>query len=123
MASGGELLARSSRIAIIGALVGVIEIAAVALAFILVGQREWSCQYRYWSDGSHNDKSVVPAILGVTGVVVGLVVAAICVVAYARSGRNSVWLWPVAVGLVPLALGTVILLATGGNPGYDCGTG
>jgi hypothetical protein len=121
--NGGEVSSTPSRMVVAGTVVALVAIVLVVLGFVLIGQREWSCQYRYWSDGQHNDKADVPAILAVVGVVVGVIVAATCLIAYLRLGHRASWLWPIALGATPLAIAIVILLVTGGNPGYDCTTG
>ena len=89
----------------------------------LVRTREWSCQYRFWSDGSHNPKPAMAGALVVGGIAVGIVVAVIGIRRYRRT-RRPIDLLVVAVGLVPLiaALAAVLLLPHG-SWAYDCSTG
>jgi hypothetical protein len=119
-ASSRELSSRSTRIVIAGVFVGTVAIGAVVLGLVLIGHREWMCTHSYWSDGGLNRKAVVPTILGVTGVAVGLCVSVGYFIGFLRSGRTAAWLWPVGLGLLPLAL-IVIVFATGYR-GYDCST-
>jgi hypothetical protein len=120
-ASGRELSSRSAWIVIAGVVVGTVAIGAVVLGLVLIGHRDWACTHRYWSDGGYNPKAVMPAILGITGVAVGFGIAVGYFIAFLRCGRIAAWLWPVGLGLLPLAL--IVMVLARGYPGYNCSTG
>ena len=124
MANAGESAA-NSRSWVTPTLAG-FGVGAVALFFVgaaLVRTREWSCKYRFWSDGSHNPKPAMAGALVVGGIALGIVVAIIGIRRYRRTHR-SIDLLVVAVGLVPLiAALAVVLLLPHGSWAYDCSTG
>jgi hypothetical protein len=102
---------------------GVGAVAVFAAGAALVRTREWSCKYRYWSDGSHNAKPELASALAIGGIVLGIVVAGIGIRRYRRTHR-PIDLLVVAVGLIPLiAALTAVLLLRHSSWAYDCSTG
>ena len=102
--------------------VGVVANAAFWVGAALAKRRDWSCSYRYWSDGGRNPNAFVTLGLFYGGILLGVAVAVVGAITYLRT-RRSTALISIAIGVAPLVVVVAVILL--GHPKawtYNCST-
>ena len=103
--------------------IAIVAVAAFAIGLVLSSQRDWACNYRYWSDGGRNPNASVTFWMIWAGVGLGVVASLLALVSALRWRRPRDVLG-VAIGLLP-AIGLILFVlaaATGHRWDYNCST-